>query len=183
MYDLHSFYGPNAGYVLDLYERYLQDPASVDADTQELFANWSPAEAQQSLAPAPIQSSPVAPISTSPVVGPGTLSEHDVDLIIKTSALTHAIRERGHLGAHLDPLDSEPMGDPALLLESYGLMEEDLLRLPADIVGGHSAEGAANALEAIQALRAMYSGTISYEFDQVKSPEERSEVAETFDAG
>src|SRR5207253_3899622 len=29
------------------------------------------------------------------------------------------------------------------------------------------------ALEAITALRAMYSGTISYEFDQVKSPVER----------
>ena len=30
-----------------------------------------------------------------------------------------------------------------------------------------------NALEAIANLRAMYSGTISYEFDQVKSPDER----------
>jgi 2-oxoglutarate dehydrogenase E1 component len=42
------------------------------------------------------------------------------------------------------------------------------------VVGGHAAEGAHNALEAIASLRAMYSGTISYEFDQVKSPIERA---------
>ena len=36
-----------------------------------------------------------------------------------------------------------------------------------------SAASARNALEAIQALRGMYSGTISYQFDQVKSPVER----------
>ncbi len=55
-----------------------------------------------------------------------------------------------------------------------GLTEADLVQLPPDVVGGHSAEGARNALEAIDALRAMYSGTISYEFDQVKSADERS---------
>ncbi len=178
MYDLKSFYGPNAGYVLDLYERYLQDPASVDASTQALFASWSPSEVQETLSDGMYSAPASAPttnfLSTrSTSVTPRPLSEDEVDLVVKTSALTHAIRERGHLGAHLDPLDSEPVGDPALLLESYGLTEEDLQLLPADIVGGHSAEGAANALEAIQALRAMYSGTISYEFDQVKSPEER----------
>ena len=27
MYDLKAFYGPNAGYVLELYERYRQNPA------------------------------------------------------------------------------------------------------------------------------------------------------------
>ena len=42
------------------------------------------------------------------------------------------------------------------------------------MIGGHAAEGASNALEAIRSLRAMYSGTISYEFDQVKSSEERA---------
>ncbi|HEX6480108.1 MAG TPA: 2-oxoglutarate dehydrogenase E1 component, partial [Ktedonobacteraceae bacterium] len=81
--------------------------------------------------------------------------------------------ERGHLAAHLDPLGSEPPGDPALLPETHGISDDILAQLPADIIGGHAAEGAHNALEAIRALRAMYSGTISYEFDQVKSPEER----------
>ena len=42
MDDLKEFYGPNAGYVLDLYERYLQDPGSVDAATRAYFENWTP---------------------------------------------------------------------------------------------------------------------------------------------
>src|SRR5438270_819795 len=50
---------------------------------------------------------------------------------------------------------------------------EDLALLPPTVVGGHAAEGARNALEAVNNLRGMYSGTISYEFDQVKSPVER----------
>ena len=60
------------------------------------------------------------------------------------------------------------------MLETHGLSEADLLHLPPEVVGGHAAEGAENALEAIDALRTMYSGTISYEFDQVKSSAERS---------
>ena len=37
MIDLSAFHGPNAGYVLDLYERYLRDPSSVDAETRAAF--------------------------------------------------------------------------------------------------------------------------------------------------
>lgn len=37
-----EFHGPNAGYVLALYERYLQDPNSVDAAARAMFQGWSP---------------------------------------------------------------------------------------------------------------------------------------------
>ena len=37
MNDLEVFYGPNAGYVLELYERYRQNPASVDAAARAIF--------------------------------------------------------------------------------------------------------------------------------------------------
>src|SRR6266700_3376661 len=156
---LETFYGPNAGYVLDLYERYKQDPTSVDDATRAMFATWAPEQETTSLS---YGDEPSA-----------ALSEQEITNIVATSALAHAIRERGHLGAHLDPLDREPLGDPALLPASYGLSDEDMAALPPDIIGGHAAEGAANALDAINALRAMYSGTISYEFDQVKSSTER----------
>ena len=42
MRDLDTFYGPNAGYVLELYERYLQNPANVDPQTRAIFDTWSP---------------------------------------------------------------------------------------------------------------------------------------------
>ena len=155
MKDLEAFYGPNAGYVLELYDRYRQNPASVDSATRAIFDTWSP----DSLAAGG------AVTETAP---------YAVSKIVAASALAHAIRSRGHLGAHLDPLGSEPLGDPALLTGTHGISDEDLAQLPPDVVGGHAAEGARNALEAIAALRAMYSGTISYEFDQVKSPVERN---------
>ncbi len=164
MATLEKFYGPNAGYVLELYERYLRDPASVDAHTRAFFAQWSPngsATSVRSVQPATHETTAIAV----------------QDLVARTvaaSALAHAIRERGHLGAHLDPLGSSPLGDPALLPETHGITNEDLVQLPPQVVGGHAAEGVQNALEAITALRAMYSGTISYEFDQVKSADERA---------
>ena len=34
MSDLNVFYGPNAGYVIELYERYRQDPESVPPSTR-----------------------------------------------------------------------------------------------------------------------------------------------------
>ncbi len=37
MYDLKTFYGPNAGYVIELYERYRQHPAFVDPATRAIF--------------------------------------------------------------------------------------------------------------------------------------------------
>ena len=104
MYDLDTFYGPNAGYVLELYERYRQNPASVDPDTRAIFDSWSPLSVE-------------TPPSASPTAEPA--AQVQVAKIIATSNLAHAIRSRGHLGAHLDPLGSEPLGDPALLTETY----------------------------------------------------------------
>ncbi|MBE3560714.1 MAG: 2-oxoglutarate dehydrogenase E1 component [Ktedonobacteraceae bacterium] len=166
MSNLEAFYGPNAGYVLELYERYLQDPTAVDEATRATFATWSPAVLTQLQVPGRREWETTR---AAPATRPAPQAAH----IVAAVALAHAIRERGHLGAHLDPLGGEPPGDPALRPETHGIREADLAQLPPDIIGGHAAEGASNALEAINALRAMYSGTISYEFDQVKSPDER----------
>jgi 2-oxoglutarate dehydrogenase E1 component len=142
---------------LDLYDRYKQDPSSVDYETRAFFANWSP-EAQ---------AQPVTRTTAE-------FSRSQVKSIVAAATLASAIRKRGHLGAHLDPLGSKPLGDPALSPETYGITDADLAALLPNVIGGHSAEGAQNALEAIHSLRAMYSGTLSYEFDQVKSAEERA---------
>src|SRR6266516_2684309 len=159
MSDLKTFYGPNAGYVLELYERYLQNPANVDPQTRAVFDTWSQ-DRESPLVEEKGRTDGRVPFQVSDVVA--------------ASALAQAIRARGHLAAHLDPLGTESLGDPALLPETHGITDEDLALLPPEVVGGHAAEGTRNALEAINKLRAMYSGTISYEFDQVKSPVERS---------
>ena len=167
MQNLKRFYGPNAGYVLELYERYQQNPESVDAATRAIFESWTP-EDLKDLQPAQSQQTSANVHEDIPAY-----SRTQVLKILGASNYAHAIRVKGHLGAHLDPLGSEPMGDPTLLPETYDITNEDLTQLSPKTIGGHSAEGAENALEAIHALKRMYSGTISYEFDQVKSPNER----------
>ena len=50
-----QFAGVNAAYVLELYERYRQNPESVDPETRKAFETWTPeAPAQPSAAPAGI---------------------------------------------------------------------------------------------------------------------------------
>ncbi|WP_202901885.1 2-oxoglutarate dehydrogenase E1 subunit family protein [Thermogemmatispora carboxidivorans] len=128
MDNLQTFYGPNAGYVLDLYERYRTDPSAVDEKTRAIFARWRPVIVEE---------------GGTPASGKAEGVPFAVEKVVAAVALAHAIRERGHLAAQLDPLGRPPQGDPALLPESHGLSEEDLTQLPACVVGGHAAEGRA----------------------------------------
>ncbi|MBM2836169.1 MAG: sucA, partial [candidate division NC10 bacterium] len=145
-----DFHGPNAGYMLELYERYRQNPDSVDAATRASFAWWTP-----TVDGAPAVAAPAA----GKIVGAVTLAQ--------------AIRTYGHLAAQLDPLGTPPPGDPSLEPTTHGVTEEDLRRLPASLIDGPFVERVANALEAIQALRAIYSSTTGYDYGHIRVPEER----------
>ncbi|MFI5268158.1 MAG: 2-oxoglutarate dehydrogenase E1 component, partial [Chloroflexota bacterium] len=89
------------------------------------------------------------------------------------SGLARAIRAYGHRAAQLDPLGTPPPGDEALKPETHGLTDVKLTDLPASVIRGPAAEGAASAAEAIQRLRAVYQGTSGYEFEHVSNAEER----------
>ncbi len=149
--DLRDFYGPNAGYVLDLYERYRRDPTSVAPADRALFERWTPRLPEQ---PAP----PAAPSGLDPA------------LFARAAELADAIRLRGHLAAHLDPLGRPRPPEPSLDLATHGLTEEALAAMPPGVVGGPLAARAENALAAIQRLRDVYCGTTGYEFAQVADP-------------
>src|ERR1051326_7066682 len=95
-----EFHGPNAGYVLEMYERYQRDPSSIDPEAREFFQHWQPTEAA-------VQQEGVSASSLAKVVGAVNLAQ--------------AIREHGHLAAQLDPLGTTPRGDPSLELSTYGL--------------------------------------------------------------
>ena len=95
---LDRFSGVNAGYVLELYERYRQDPQSVDPATREVFESWAPADA----------------------VGDGAgrgAPPAELHVIVGAANLAESIRRYGHLAAQLDPLGSAPIGDSTLLAE------------------------------------------------------------------
>jgi 2-oxoglutarate dehydrogenase E1 component len=145
-----DFPGPNAAYVLDLYERYKENPESVDPETRVFFDRWQPAVELAS-----------------------TAQSAAIEKIVAVVNLAQAIREHGHLNARLDPLGSKPPGDPSLELSSYNLTEDDLRQLPASLVGGPIASSTSNALDALLQLREVYCTAIGYEYDHIHDPVER----------
>jgi len=165
MADLDSFVGPNAGYVLDQYERYQQDPSSVDAGWQEFFRSFTPPAAEGPAAPA------------------GTAGGYDPDTVVAAHELAEVIRARGHTAANLSPIAPPADPDPALRPEAHGITEAQLARLPASIVRGPASQGARDAAGAIARLRELYSGTIGYEFDHIQDPVERDWLRERVESG
>jgi 2-oxoglutarate dehydrogenase E1 component len=160
-----QFSGVNAGYVHELYERYLADPTSVDEATRTLFAGWSP------------------DLETESPTAEGVRAA-DTTAAIAVFNLAESIRRFGHLAARLDPLGfADPIGDPSLNPQAHGLTSQTLARLPASIVGGSAAEGAANALEAIDRLRAIYCATTGHDYNHVFVPEERVWLRQAVESG
>src|SRR5918997_347100 len=177
MSDLSAFHGPNAGYVLDLYDRYLHDPNSVDPDTRATFERVDPAEVEALAAARPRSGAP--PVATSAPTGP----IYDVSAVVGAAALAQAIRDYGHLDVQLDPLGTPPHGAPELHPTFYGLTDAQLAALPVESVPWPANPDATNAREAIDDLRRIYSGGIGYDFDQVQIAEERAWLREAAESG
>src|SRR5712692_4330854 len=81
----------------------------------------------------------------------GLQASAEVSAAAAAAALAQSIRLFGHRGARLDPLGSEPPGDPHLDYGAHGLSEDELAHLPASIVGG--AVGRANLASAAEAIQ------------------------------
>jgi 2-oxoglutarate dehydrogenase E1 component len=156
-----EFSGLNSGYVLELYEKFRQDPDSVDASTRALFEQWTPpAESVADLA---------AGAAVHKVVGAVNLAQ--------------SIRRYGHLASQLDPLGSRPQGDPALAPETHYVTNDDLRALPASLVWSALAENASNMLEVVEAFRRVYCSTTGYDFAHVFVPEERRWLRQAVETG
>ncbi len=163
----NDFHGPNAGYILELYERYQRDPTTVDPATRTFFQQWTPPEALPIATNGHIEEPSRATVNALTDAAP--LDGTNLLTIVGVANLAQSIREYGHLDAQLDPLGSTPPGEPSLALDYHGLTEADLHRLPASLVGGPVAERTTTAWEAISELRRLYSGLrTGYDFDHLR---------------
>src|SRR5690606_30314350 len=134
MSDLRAFFGPNAGYVLELYDQYQADPQSVDESTRQFFESFTPTLPESTTS-----------VATAPPPAATTLTDDAVRKIAGAVNLAYGIREYGHLAVQLDPLGSPREGAPELEAETYGITEDDLPAIPAAAIDGPLAEGASNA--------------------------------------
>src|SRR5205807_6600257 len=87
----------------------------------------------------------------------------------------------GHMAARLDPLGSEPPGDPALDPGPLGLTPEIMARIPADLLRIY-VPGRTLA-EAYPRLQETYCGTISYEVEHIGSHQERLWLRQVIESG
>jgi 2-oxoglutarate dehydrogenase E1 component len=98
-------------------------------------------------------------------------------------ALVKAYRMHGHLAARLDPLGSEPMGDPALDETRLvpALTPELQARIPASLlrlyVPGETLR------EALPRLREVYTGSIAYEIEHISDHAERVWLRQAIESG
>jgi 2-oxoglutarate dehydrogenase E1 component len=143
----NDFHGPNLGYILELFERYQDDPDAVDESTRRLFEDWQPTLPAEGMFPA----------------------SSDLTKVSQAVDLAQAIRSRGYLAAKLDPLGTKPVNDPSLTLDYHNLNDDDLRELSAETGG---MEGG-NAFQAIQKLRSIYCENIGYDYEHIRAPEER----------
>jgi 2-oxoglutarate dehydrogenase E1 component len=96
-------------------------------------------------------------------------------------ALVKAFRMHGHLAAHLDPLGTPPIGDPALDPGPLGLTPEVMAAIPSRVL--RIAVPGRTLAESLPYLQATYCGTMAYEIEHIANHEERVWLREKIESG
>src|SRR4051812_46978113 len=173
-YDHRIIQGAESGQFLQEVEAYLQGEHDF---YEQVFADLGVSAPAAPSAPAPKEAPTTAP-------APTISAEPDLELLQAVQAamsLIKAHRTHGHLAARLDPLGSEPEGDPALDPEPLKLTPELMARIPAKILRvGVPGDTLA---EVLPHLRETYCGTIAYEIEHIASHRQRVWLREKIETG
>jgi 2-oxoglutarate dehydrogenase E1 component len=123
--------------------------------------------------------------AVAPAAVPATVrtAVPDADLfhVGAAMALVKALRTHGHLAARLDPLGSEPLGDPALDPGPLGLTPAIMARIPAPVL--RVAVEGDTLLEVYPRLKETYTGTLAYQVEHIASHGERVWLREQIESG
>jgi 2-oxoglutarate dehydrogenase E1 component len=184
--------GLNTGYAALLLEQYLDNPTAVPPEWRALFESAPPEElleVQPGLAKlverlAANGHTVAAVEAPAPVVREVQVVDDELlGGVAAAMSLVKALRMHGHLAAHLDPLGSEPPGDPALEPERLipKLTPELQARIPTSVLRlSHLGETLADALPR---LRETYCGTLAYEIEHISDHEERVWLRQAIESG
>jgi 2-oxoglutarate dehydrogenase E1 component len=155
-YDHRVIQGAESGAFLARIEELLQGGDGFYEQVFRSFGLETPA--------APVREPVAAPPSAAP-------SEEMLSHVQAATSLVKAHRTHGHLAARLDPLGSEPVGDPALEPSTVGLTPDVMEQIPAHIL--RIQVPGATLAEALPHLRETYCGTIAYEIEHISDHQQR----------
>jgi 2-oxoglutarate dehydrogenase E1 component len=175
--------GGNAGFIEDLYEEFLKDPASVDPAWAKYFSDLKGASnneighgaVRERLA---MRREKPAASGPSAAVDVASAKQGAVSRLIQVYA------NRGHLIANLDPLGLQERAKPYVLnLEYFGLSEADL-----DTEFFTNSRNAAiperiKLRNILRDLKFIYCDTIGAEFAHVSDSDERIWLQDNFQSG
>jgi 2-oxoglutarate dehydrogenase E1 component len=167
--------GGNAGFIEDLYEQFLKDPAGVDPTWAAYFKGLrgsTPGE----VAHGPIRERLLARLQAPPAPA-GAGSAESGGASAKQGAVSRLIQiyaNRGHLAANLDPLGLQERPRPYVLdLEYFGLSDADLETEFFTGSRNHAIAERAKLRDIIADLKFIYTDTIGAEFAHVSNSDER----------
>ena len=163
-----AFTGPNLGYIMEMYELFKSSPEAVDAELRDLFTRYG----------APVEESSNVQIAVEGAGGSANIGK-----VIAAFKLQEAIRAYGHLAADVYPLEDRPKDTSRIELSYYGLSEQDLIEMPASLFLTDVPAHIENGLEAIQYLKSLYTGKVSYEFAHVIDEQERDWIQSKIERG
>ncbi len=194
----HDVDGLNDGYARALLDEYLENPEAVPSEWRALFESGDsqlvashpgiarlletlPAaangdngysEAAAATAPAP-PAVPVTATDDSQLLGG----------VAAAMALIKAHRTHGHLAARLDPLGSEPVGDPSLepLRLEPKLTPELQAKIPASVL--RVAVPGATLADVLPTFAETYCGTIAYEIEHLSDHQQRVWLRQAIESG
>ncbi|RMF96597.1 MAG: 2-oxoglutarate dehydrogenase E1 component [Gammaproteobacteria bacterium] len=182
-YAWSALFGSNAVYVEELYEAYLENPASVPPNWRAFFDRLGPPEAEPAAAgPRPAQT----PVTGVPA-GPRRLRRAAAASNEKQAAVARLIQVyglRGHQVADLDPLGLARRRMPAVMkLDYLGLGEADMDT--EFYTGGLAGTGDARLplREILRILRQVYCGHVGADFAHLSRGRERLWIRQRLERG
>ena len=178
-YDHRIIQGAESGMFLRRLDDLLQGADGFYGSVFESLGLSGKGKGERGMVGAAAGTIPVSPFPIPP--GEAVMAADDLKHVAAAMALVKAIRNFGHMAARLDPLGSEPPGDPALDPGPLGLTPEIMARIPADLLRIY-VPGRTLA-EAYPKLQETYCGTIAYEVEHIGSHQERVWLRQVIESG